>query len=66
MAFSQRRVFKLLQGYYLLATLLAPQINVVVQELRTKFWIRDAKPRFIKYFKIPRFNSRIKIHVKLS
>jgi len=52
------------EGYYLLAILLAPQINAVVQELSS--WIGGVQPRFIKYFKIPRFNPRNKVHVELS
>jgi hypothetical protein len=52
------------EAYYLLAVLLAPQINAVVRELSP--WVGHVQPRFIKYFKIPKFNPRNEIHVKLS
>jgi len=52
------------EACYLVAILLAPQINAVVEELTP--WVGHVKPRFIKYFKIPKFNPRNEIHVKLS
>ena len=52
------------EACYLVAVLLAPQINAVVEELTP--WVGHVQPRFIKYFKIPKFNPRNEIHVKLS
>jgi len=57
-------VNKLEEAYYLLAVFLAPQINAVVKE--TYAWIGQIRPRFIRYFKIPKFNANNKIHVKLA
>jgi len=52
------------EGYYLLALLLAPQINAVVKELTP--WIGHVQPRFINYFYIRKFNPNNPTHVKLS
>ena len=52
------------EGYYLLALLLAPQINAIVKELTP--WIGHVQPRFINYFYISKFNPNNSIHVKLS
>ena len=51
------------EGYYLLALLLAPQINAVVKELTP--WIGHVH-RFINYFYIRKFNPNNPTHVKLS
>ncbi len=51
------------EASYLLAVLLAPQINAVVRELSP--WIGHVQPRFIRYFKIPKYNPRNKIHMEL-
>jgi len=52
------------EAYYLLAVLLAPQINSVIEELTP--WIGHVQPRFIKYFKIPKYNSRNNNHRQLA
>ena len=52
------------EACYLLAVLLAPQINAVVKELVS--WIGHVRPRFIKYFKIPRYNPRNEVHRRLT
>jgi hypothetical protein len=48
-----------------MAVLLAPQINAVVRELSP--WIGHVQPRFIKYFKIPKYdpNPNNYIHKQL-
>jgi hypothetical protein len=45
---------------YLVTVLLAPQINAVVRELSP--WIGHVQPRFIKYFKLPKYNSDNIVH----
>lgn len=52
------------ESYYLLAVLLAPQINRVVRELHS--WIGHVQPRFIRYFSIPKYNPHDPIHKRLS
>jgi len=52
------------ESCYLLAVLLAPQINAVVRELSP--WIGHVQPRFIRYFKIPRYNPYNSVHRKLA
>jgi hypothetical protein len=51
------------EGFYLLALLLAPQINAVVRELAP--WIGHVQPRFIKYFRIPKYNPNNDVHKRL-
>jgi hypothetical protein len=51
------------EAYYLMAVLLAPQINAVVRELSP--WIGHVQPRFIKYFKIPKYDPNNNIHKQL-
>jgi len=51
------------EAYYLLAILLAPQINAVVSELSP--WIGHVQPRFIEYFKIPAYNPENSVHRQL-
>jgi hypothetical protein len=46
-----------------MAVLLAPQINAVVRELSP--WIGHVQPRFIKYFKIPKYDPKNDIHKQL-
>jgi len=52
------------EACYLMAVLLAPQINAVVEELTP--WVGHVQPRFIKYFKIPKYNAKSDIHKKLA
>jgi hypothetical protein len=52
------------EAYYLLAVLLAPQINAVVKEWSP--WIGHVKPRFIKYFKIPKYSQTNDIAKQLA
>lgn len=52
------------EAHYLLAILLAPQINSVVRELAP--WIGHVQPRFIRYFRIPGYNPRIETHKRLA
>ena len=52
------------EAYYLLAILLAPQINAVVRELSP--WVGHVQPRLIRYFKIPRYDPSNTIHKQLE
>ncbi len=52
------------EAQYLLAILLAPQINEVIKELSP--WIGHIQPRFIKYFKIPKYNPKNEVHKRLK
>lgn len=52
------------EAYYLLAILLAPQINAVVRELSP--WIGHVQPRFIRYFKIPKYDPKNRVHRELT
>jgi hypothetical protein len=52
------------EAYYLMTTLLAPQINAVVRELSP--WIGHVQPRFIKYFRIPKYNTNKPVHKRLA
>jgi len=52
------------EAYYLLAVLLTPQINAVVEELSP--WVGHVQPRFIKYFRIPRYNPGRDVHRQLA
>jgi hypothetical protein len=52
------------EACYLVAVLLAPQINAVVEELSP--WVGHVQPRFIKYFKIPKYNPRNEVHRRLA
>jgi len=51
------------EAFYLMAVLLSPKINSVVRELSP--WIGHVQPRFINYFKIPRYNPQDPNHQKL-
>jgi len=51
------------EAYYLVTVLLAPQINAVVRELSP--WIGHVQPRFIKYFKLPKYNPGNIVHRRL-
>jgi len=50
--------------YYLMTVLLAPQINAVVQELSP--WVGHVQPRFLRYFKIPKYNPSNPVHKDLA
>jgi len=52
------------EAYYLMAILLSPQVNAVVKELST--WIGHVQPRFLRYFKIPKYNPNNEVHKKLA
>jgi len=52
------------EACYLMAVLLAPRINAVVEELSP--WIGHVQPRFIKYFKIPKYDPRNNTHRQLA
>ncbi|HIP65848.1 MAG TPA: hypothetical protein EYH08_04935 [Pyrodictium sp.] len=52
------------EAHYLLAILLAPQINAVVRELSP--WIGHVQPRFIRYFKIPKYDPKNRVHRELT
>jgi len=52
------------EGFYLLAVLLAPQINAVVRELTP--WVGHVQPRFIKYFRICRYDPNNPVHRRLA
>lgn len=52
------------EACYLLAILLAPQVNAVVRELSP--WIGHVQPRFIRYFKIPKYDPANNIHKQLA
>ena len=51
------------EAFYLMAILLSPQINAVVRELSP--WIGHVQPRFLRYFKIPRYSSKNDAHRRL-
>ncbi len=52
------------EAYYLMTILLSPQVNAVVRELSP--WIGHIQPRFIRYFKIPKYNSCNPVHKRLA
>jgi len=52
------------EACYLVAVLLAPQINAVVEELTP--WVGHVQPRFIKYFKIRKYDAQNEVHRKLA
>jgi len=52
------------EAYYLLAVLLSPQINAVVEELSP--WVGHVQPRFLRYFRIPKFNPENPVHRSLA
>uniref|UniRef100_A0A7C4FFK0 Uncharacterized protein n=1 Tax=Ignisphaera aggregans TaxID=334771 RepID=A0A7C4FFK0_9CREN len=51
------------EACYIMTESLAPQINAVVGKLSP--WIRYVQPRFIRYFKIPRYSPNRKTHKQL-
>jgi hypothetical protein len=52
------------ETYYLLAVLLAPQINAVVKEISA--WVGHVEPSFITYFDIPKYNPACGTHRRLA
>jgi len=52
------------EACYLMTVLLAPQINAVVEELTP--WVGHVQPRFIKYFKIPKYDPKNEVHRRLT
>lgn len=52
------------EANYLMTTLLSPQINEVVKELSP--WVGHVQPRFLRYFKIPKYNPQNPIHKALA
>lgn len=52
------------EAYYLMAILLSPQVNAVVKELSP--WIGHVQPRFLRYFKIPKYNPKECVHKDLA
>jgi len=52
------------EAYYLLAVLLSSQINAVVEELSP--WVGHVQPRFLRYFRIPKFNPENPVHRGLA
>lgn len=52
------------EACYLMAVLLAPQINAVVRELSP--WIGHVQPRFLRYFGIPQYNPINSTHKGLA
>jgi hypothetical protein len=52
------------EAYYLLAFLLAPQINAVVREISP--WIGHVEPGFLSYFRIPKYRPDCPFHGRLA
>jgi len=52
------------EAYYLLAYLLAPQINAVVREISP--WVGHVEPGFLSYFNIPKYSPRCPAHRRLA
>jgi len=52
------------EAYYLMAILLAPQLNAVVRELSP--WVGHVQPRFLRYFRIPKYSPTNEVHAKLA
>jgi len=52
------------EAYYLLAALLLLQINAVVEELSP--WVGHVQPRFLRYFRIPKFDSKNPVYRSLT
>jgi len=52
------------EAYYLLAVLLAPQINAVIREISS--WVGHVEPNFITYFNIPRYQANCDTHKRLA
>ena len=52
------------EAYYLLAILLAPQINAVVKEISA--WVGHVEPSYVTYFSIPKYNPACETHRRLA
>jgi len=52
------------EACYLMAILLSPQVNAVVRELTP--WIGHVQPRFLRYFKIPKYDPKNSVHKQLA
>jgi len=52
------------EAYYLLAFLLAPQINAVVREISP--WVGHVEPGFLSYFSIPKYRPDCPAHRRLA
>ncbi len=52
------------EAYYLLAFLLAPQINAVVKEISP--WVGHVEPGFLSYFRIPSYRPDCPAHRRLA
>ncbi len=52
------------EAYYLLAFLLAPQINAVVKEISP--WLGHVEPRFLSYFRIPKYRPDCPVHRRFA
>ena len=52
------------EAYYLLAYLLAPQINAVVREISP--WVGHVEPGFLSYFNIPKYRPHCPAHRRLA
>jgi hypothetical protein len=52
------------EAYYLLAYLLAPQINAVVREISP--WVGHVEPGFLSYFNIPKYRPHCPTHRRLA
>jgi len=52
------------EAYYLMAILLSPQVNAVVRELSP--WVGHVQPRFLRYFRIPKYNPKNEVHRQLA
>jgi len=52
------------EAYYLLAFLLAPQINAVIREISP--WVGHVEPGFLSYFRIPKHSPHCPAHRRLA
>lgn len=52
------------EAYYLLAFLLAPQINAVIKEISP--WVGHVEPGFLSYFRIPKYRPDCPAHRRLA
>lgn len=52
------------EARYLLAVLLSPQVNALVEELSP--WIGHVQPRFLRYVSIPRYDPTKRVHKELA
>ena len=52
------------EAHYLLAFLLAPQINAVIREISP--WVGHVEPGFLSYFNIPKYRPGCDVHRRLA